>query len=74
MKNRLKTFIALLPIIFIILLLIGSVVNAPDNYNQLDDPKTKIIIDIKNSPVKFLFLVLIMVFIINILNKILRKK
>ncbi len=49
-------------------------VNAPDNYNELDDPKTKIIIGIKNSPVKFLLLVLIIVVIITILNKIHRKK
>lgn len=74
MKNKIKTLISLFPTIFIVLLLIGAVVNAPENYNELDNPKTKIIIDIKNSPVKFLFLVLIMVFIITILNKIHRKK
>ncbi len=74
MKNRLKTFITLLPIIIIILLLIGAVVYAPDNYNELDDPKTKIIIGIKNNPLEFLFFVLLIVVIITILNKIHRKK
>ncbi len=74
MKNKIKALISLFPIILIILLLIGAVVNAPDNYNELDDPKTKIIIDIKNSPLEFLVFVLLIVVIISILNKIHRKK
>ncbi len=73
MKNRLKTFITLLPIIIIILLLIGTVVYAPDNYHGIS-PRIQQASDIKNSPLEFLFFVLLIVVIINILNKILRKK
>lgn len=73
MKNKIKTLISLFPIIIIILLIIGAVVNAPDNYHGIS-PRIQQASDIKNSPLEFLSFVLLIVVIITILNKIHRKK